>query len=42
MGTHMGMATIGRKKVPMSNLVSPGADSRYALLAVVSVRALNF
>jgi hypothetical protein len=28
MGTHMGMATIGTKKVPMSNLVAPGGDSR--------------
>lgn len=28
MGTHMGMATIGSRKFPMSNLVATGADSQ--------------
>lgn len=29
MGTHMGMATIGGRRIPMADFVQPGGDNRY-------------
>lgn len=42
MGTHMGLATIGGTKIPMSNLVAPGTSSNSRMFHTKDGRTLEW